>query len=127
MNTCLNCKHWQCANKLRDRTKFWADCYHIVVVLQPKLLLCYREIDEETKEYFKVPFDPHDIKYWWYHNRFMKLYKNIHWNDIRVRHVIVVEEDFKYDQHGAERLARVGLRYFQTNRDYVCSLWEANK
>ena len=76
------------------------------------------------KEYFKVPFDPHDIKYWWYHERFMKLYNKLIWNDIRVRRIIVVEEDFKYDQQGAERLAKVGLRYFQTNRDYICSQWE---
>ena len=121
-NTCGNCKHWQCANKLRGEIN-WADCYHVVATLQPKLLLCYREIDEDTKEYFKVPFDPHDVKYWWYNDRFMKLYK-LFWNDIRVRRVIVVEEDFKYDQHGAERLARIGLEYFQTNRDYRCEQWK---
>ena len=126
MNTCLNCKHWQCANGLRDRTH-WSDCYHIIATIQPKLLLCYNEIDEDTKEYFKVPFDPHDVKYWWYNNRFMNWYNNlplyIKWIP-EIKHVKVKEEDFKYDQHGAERLAVVTLHYFQTNRDYICSQWE---
>ena len=123
MNICLNCKYWQCANRLRDRTSY-SDCYRVIASLQPKLFLCYNQIDEDTREYFKIPWDPHDLKYWIYNERFMKWYNKIIWNDIRVRRVIVVEEDMKYDQHGAERLARVGLHYFQTNKDYVCNQWE---
>ena len=122
-NNCGNCKHWQYPIRLRDRTD-WADCCRVISILQPKLLNCYNQIDEVTREYFKVPFSPHDVKYWTYNERFMKWYNKIIWNDIRVRRVIVVEEGMKYDQHGAERLARVGLQYFQTNKDYKCNLWE---
>ena len=121
-NNCGNCKHWQCANKLRDRT-LWADCYHVVAALQPKLLLCYNQVDETTRTYFKVPFDPHDVKYWFYNDRFMKWYLNIRWVQ-GVKQIRVTEEDFKYDQHGAERTAMIKLHYFQTHKDYSCELWE---
>ena len=124
-NNCGNCKHWQYPIRLRDRTD-WADCCRVIVTLQPKLLNCYNQIDEVTREYFKVPFSPHDVKYWIYNERFMSWYNNICWyvNDNRVRRIIVKEEDMKYDQHGAERLAVIKLHYFQTNKDYKCNLWE---
>jgi len=124
-NNCGNCKHWQCNNRLRDRTSY-SDCYRVIGSLQPKLFLCYNQLDEDTKEYFKVPFDPHDIKYWIYNDRFMTLYLMTLALSIKpgLRRVSVMEEDMKYDQHGAERLAVVKLHYFQTNKDYKCSLWE---
>ena len=129
VNTCGNCKHWQCANKLRDRTE-WSDCYYVVATLQPKLLLCYNQVDETTRTYFKVPFDPHDVKYWGYNVNFMKRYTNYRsrrnkWHSRLVRCCVTKEEDFKYDQHGAERTAMIKLHYFQTNRDYGCELWNA--
>jgi len=116
MNTCLNCKHWQGKEE-------WGDCYRVIGSLQPKLFLCYNQLDEDTREYFKVPFDPHDIKYWIYNERFMKLYNNIQRNKY-VGCSVIREEDMKYDQHGAERVAVVKLHYFQTNRDYTCERWE---
>ena len=129
-NNCGNCKHWQYPVRLRDRTD-WADCCRVIVTLQPKLLNCYNQIDEVTREYFKVPFSPHDIKYWVYNERFMNLYNNVLYckpNEflawIPVRRYTVKEEDMKYDQQGAERMAVVKLHYFQTNKDYVCNQWE---
>ena len=118
-NNCGNCKHWQGKEK-------WGDCYRVIGSLQPKLFLCYNQLDEDTKEYFKVPFDPHDIKYWIYNDRFMTLYLMTLALSIKpgLHRVSVMEEDMKYDQHGAERLAVVKLHYFQTNKDYKCSLWE---
>ena len=122
---CKDCKHWQCANRLRDRTSY-SDCYRVIGSLQPKLFLCYNQLDEDTREYFKVPFDPHDVKYWIYNERFMKLYQNITWGiwGSGLMCYVIKEEDMKYDQHGAERLAVVKLHYFQTNKDYKCNLWE---
>ena len=118
MNTCLNCKYWQGKEE-------WGDCYRVIGSLQPKLFLCYNQLDEDTREYFKVPFDPHDIKYWIYNERFMKLYYNIIYEyGCMIRKYIVREEDMKYDQHGAERVAVVKLHYFQTNKDYICERWE---
>ena len=124
INNCGNCKYWQGKEE-------WGDCYRVIGSLQPKLFLCYNQLDEDTREYFKVPFDPHDIKYWWYNDRFMQLYSNIVWSEELMVHKVqldrVREEDMKYDQHGAERLAVVKLHYFQTNKDYKCNLWEENK
>ena len=121
MSTCINCKHWQGKEE-------WGDCYRVIGSLQPKLFLCYNQLDEDTKEYFKVPFDPHDIKYWIYNDRFMTLCLMTLALSIKpgLRRVSVMEEDMKYDQHGAERLAVVKLHYFQTNKDYKCNLWEKN-
>ena len=120
INNCGNCKHWQGKEE-------WGDCYRVIGSLQPKLFLCYNQLDEDTREYFKVPFDPHDIKYWWYNDRFMQLYSNIVWSEELMVHKVqldrVREEDMKYDQHGAERVAVVKLHYFQTNRDYTCDRW----
>ena len=131
MNKCKDCKHWQCNNRLRDRTSY-SDCYRVIGSLQPKLFLCYNQIDEVTREYFKVPFSPHDVKYWVYNERFMKLYSAIFpdgvWNCMigsGFRCYQIREEDMKYDQQGAERMAVVKLHYFQTNKDYTCERWEA--
>jgi len=119
-NNCGNCKHWQGKEE-------WGDCYRVIASLQPKLFLCYNQIDEDTREYFKVPFDPHDVKYWVYNNRFLNLYHKATW-DVWLGSglicYVIKEEDMKYDQHGAERLAVVKLHYFQTNKDYVCNQWE---
>ena len=119
MNTCLTCKHWQGSEE-------WGDCYRVIGSLQPKLFLCYNQLDEDTREYFKVPFDPHDIKYWIYNDRFMNLYIMTLVLSIQpgIRRISIKEEDMKYDQHGAERVAVVKLHYFQTNKDYTCERWE---
>jgi hypothetical protein len=122
-NTCGTCKHWQCTNKLRDGTA-WADCYHVIATLQPKLLLCYNQVDETTRTYFKVPFDPHDVKYWWYNERFIQLYQYFKALNHHIKYCTIIEEDFKYDQHGAERVAVVKLHYFQTSKSYECEQWK---
>ena len=119
-NNCGNCKHWQGKEE-------WGDCYRVVGSLQPKLFLCYNQLDEDTREYFKVPFDPHDVKYWVYNNRFLNLYHKATWDvwlGSGLMCYVIKEEDMKYDQHGAERLAVVKLHYFQTNKDYACERWE---
>jgi len=125
-NNCATCKHWQ-----GRKGKEWGDCYRVVAHLQPKLLLCYNQIDDDTKEYFKVPFDPHDVKYWVYNDRFMNLYNDVlyykpneFYEWLHVRRYVIKEEDMKYDQHGAERIAVVKLFFFETFNDYECSLWE---
>ncbi len=53
-NYCYTCKHW-CGNKYSG----WGDCQYIVADLIP-------ELTDEINLFgwkFKVPFDPHDIKY----------------------------------------------------------------
>lgn len=119
INNCSNCKHWQGREE-------WGDCYRVIGSLQPKLFLCYNQVDEVTKQYWNVPFDPHDVKYWIYNERFMKLYQNITWGiwGSGLICYIIKEEDMKYDQHGAERVAVVKLHYFQTNKYFTCNQWE---
>jgi len=114
---CKDCKHWQ-------GTKYseWADCYRIVRDLEPDLECCYLTNAHGTvTEYFTVPFDPHDIKYWNFNPIWKKLYDNLILAKLGVRMVEEVVDDVIYDQSMGERIGKLRLRYFQTHKEYECN------
>ena len=117
--TCRNCKSWQ-------GTKYseWADCYSIVLALNPALDTCSLSNEFGTiLQYFKVPFDPHDVKYWNFDPAFRCLYDEMT-NDSLDRLGIRVEEkvidDVVYDRENGERVGRLKLKYFQTHKEFTC-------
>lgn len=112
---CKDCKHWQ-------GTKYseWGDCYRVVAHLEPLLLDCYLTNEYGTVErFFTVPFDPHDAKYWSGNSSWKTLYDRI--SD---PHVIIIEEtknDIIFDNQNGERIGKLKLKYFQTNKEYECN------
>ena len=73
---CANCKHWQCAYKLRNDTNY-ADCYFVLGTLNLNLF----EGKDERGYYFNVPFDPNDFYRWkensWWLNEYRKIVKKL--------------------------------------------------
>lgn len=114
---CFNCKHWQ-GNKY---TK-WGDCFRVIAKLEPKLCDYYLTNDYETVEqFFSVPFDPHELKYWIYNPHWLKLYNNVGSGcPTGVRMKVQSRDDIMYDNKGGERTGKLKLRYFQTHKDYSC-------
>ena len=111
---CLTCKYWQG----RGRDEF-GDCYRILSILEPKLLLRYKEINEDTREYWSVPFDPHDVKYWLQDGRFMADYENALESPL-IKIEAKVEEDIRYNQYNGERMGNFVIYYIQTNKLFNC-------
>lgn len=124
--SCKTCKHWQCSDRLRDLT-MWSDCNRIISIIEPNLFKYFMLSCDTIPVYWKIPFDPHDIKYWWYNYPFRKYYsialKKINLiSDLRV--VKIKEKDIRFDQHGAERIQKININYIQTNKKYNCELFK---
>jgi hypothetical protein len=126
---CKECKHWQ-------GTKYseWGDCHRVVAQLQPLLLDCYQTNEYGTIErFFTVPFDPHDAKYWSGSSSWRKLYNEIPnldpWvSPLRsdwklpegVRVIVETKDDIIFDNQNGERIGKLKVKYFQTNKNYDC-------
>jgi len=116
---CEYCKHWQGVKGAE-----WGDCYRVVAHLQPALLKC-----TDTNEYgtvlkkFKVPFDPHEIKYWLYNANFAEYYPEALRNVDKLHGIKVqyeTREDVMYDFQKGERITNAIFAYVQTRKDFNC-------
>lgn len=114
---CKNCKHWQGLKGSK-----WGDCHRVLGVLKPELLTCYNlDADGVTRHYFKMPYDPHEFKYWRFNTKVANILKKAHLHlPKRVRIQKVKEEDVLFDQNGGQVWSNVTLRYMQTRCDYSC-------
>jgi hypothetical protein len=115
---CKDCKHWQ-GSKYSE----WGDCNRVVAHLEPLLLDCFLTNEYGTVErFFTVPFDPHDVKYWFRNVSWLKLYTKILPLDLPsgVRIVEEVKDDIIFDSQNGERIGKLRLKYFQTNKEYTC-------
>lgn len=100
---CRRCQHWQ-----GNRYSKWADCNWVIGQLEPKLF-------EEKNDFgipFRIPFDPHDLRYY----------------NINLAMHRLCRDAFK---HGSTidgvRIAKVGnLRFIQTREDYHCEFYEGH-
>jgi hypothetical protein len=115
---CKDCKYWQGAK--RDE---WGDCYRVLGEIEPKLFLCYQNITEDTRKYWNVPFDPHDVKYWIHDDRFMKYYLEA-LESPYVRIEAKAEEDIRYNQYNGERMGNFVIYYIQTNQLFNCEQYK---
>jgi hypothetical protein len=101
----------------------WGDCYRAILQVAPEFLNCFHA-DEYglMTELFRVPFDPHDVKYWRNNKEFMMYYNNL--PKLRmpsgVRVETVEEDDVIYDYRDGEYIDKVKLHFIQTNKDYEC-------
>ena len=101
---CSDCKFWQ-GGKYSE----YGDCYRVIVKLEPGLDGCYQDSEEgpESGIYFKVPFDPHDVKEYWVNHPFLrKLIKDAHFKALATKGIRLESQD--------------GCTFIQTKRDYSC-------
>ena len=118
---CKDCKYWQ--GTKRDE---WGDCYRVLGTIEPKLFLCYKEIYEGAREYWRVPFDPHDVKYWMHDERFMKYYHSALESPF-IKLEVKVEEDIRYNQYNGERVGKFVIYYVQTHKLFYCERYKEIK
>jgi hypothetical protein len=116
---CKDCKFWQ-GNKHSE----WADCYRVIGQLNEYITSCYMSDDHGAiTAFFKLPFDPHDIKYWQHNEIWYRLFCNAVVQADQtdgVRTVVQTRDDVKFDQKGGEAIGRLKCYYFQTHKDYDC-------
>jgi hypothetical protein len=99
----------------------------VIAVLQPGLLKVKKWVDEDVWYNFKIPFDPHEIKYWNYNIDFMEQYKELERRlelPEGVRKQVVKEKDISIDPFGNERTKYIRVCYFMTYRDFNCNCGE---
>lgn len=99
---CLTCKFWQ-----GNRVRWWADCYRVLVALQPELLgVSERDADGCVVRRLTIPFDPRDAQHWITDPYFRDLYKHL---------------TMKSELPDGVRIVKDGnLFYFQTRKDFSC-------
>jgi hypothetical protein len=101
---CGACNYWQGCQYSK-----WADCYRVVMKLEPNLDGCYQDSEDRpgSEIYFTIPFDPHDQKQYWINHPFLsKLLRNAY---------------RKASSLDGVRLEKVGgCTFIQTRRDYTC-------
>lgn len=122
METCKSCRFWQ-------GTKYsqWADCNNVIAVLQPDLLKVKKYIDDDVWYYFKIPFDPHETKYWGYNLEFIDLHRGVTQKmqlPEGVKREVNRERDIWIDQFGNERTKTTKVCYFRTHETFNCEYWE---
>lgn len=104
---CGNCPYWGNGAGFRHRRyKEWMDCSRIVCSLDPRL-----------RQFIRVPFDPHDVKYHTDNPDFMKIYKKLSRRELPdgVRLHKVKKLDMGRDKDTKElRPKEVVLYYYQT-------------
>lgn len=117
--SCKNCKHWQGA-----RGHEWGDCYRVLADINPNILDCHQtdEYGMPTK-FVEVPFDPHDIKYWRFNEKFVEEYFNAWGGELPEGVKVDARKriEMMYDRDGGEALRKVTLHYFMTNKNFNCS------
>jgi hypothetical protein len=119
---CSGCLHWQ-GNKYSE----WGDCYRVISKVKPDLSCCYLLNESDIAErYFEIPFDPHDYKYWSRNPYWRTLYEDaidevvVFDKHPGVRVVTHVKDDIVFDAQNGERVGKLRLHYFQTNKEYTC-------
>lgn len=120
---CNDCPYWgSSAGACVRKYMTWMDCNYIVGELEPRLFDC-RSIEGHG---FKLPFDPHDFKYFKFDANFLKWYKGVAKQDkkkgVRVHTVRGQDSTFVQDENGNvhSKVVPVQLYYFQTHRDFSC-------
>jgi len=113
---CVKCPHWQ-----GNSNAEWGDCYRVIKLLEPRLLKC----KSITKQRFKVPFDPHDVKYFMNDTNFVKLYRKLQRRKnlpkgVRIHKVKELDTTFNRQTQEFGTLKPVNIYYFQTHRDSKC-------
>jgi hypothetical protein len=124
MQTCKDCKHW-CGMK----TSQWGDCQYIIAELQPALLDVVRydgdnDGEIECKVQFRVPFDPHDVKYWKQIPLLHHLIKALKAEEHEgVRVVERREKDTAFGKEVGTKCTTTTINYIQVRKDMRCEYY----
>jgi len=110
--TCGTCRNWQGKRE-------WGLCLHYCAIAAPSLLHMKSPLPLMR---FEVPFDPHDMKYFYSDVRVTKdLTKSLLHDG--VRRIVKKEEDLKFIINDSgeiigERVGKSNIVYFYTRRDF---------
>jgi len=117
MDKCKHCKHWG-GNKESN----YGDCYMIIGELVPKIFSCYNDFGYK----FRVPFDPHDVKYYLNSVQFKKIYSKLMRleSDKLIKKDIIIKEDLTFDSYGRRHIKRVKLMFLQIWKGCSCKHYE---
>ena len=124
---CYNCKHWQ-----GNRRSTEADCYYVVALLCSSLLSCKNQFGHD----FRLPFDPHDAKYFHRDSTFWGMYNGIQAKHLPrgVRMEVVRELDMYFPEEMSDdaldhalsqpKVGRSVLKFFRTEQWFCCEFFE---
>lgn len=120
---CVSCKHWQ-GNKYSK----WGLCNCYCVVAAPLLKDMMSPLPLKR---FDIPFDPHDMKYFFSDSRVMKQLTSSEL-PTGVRREVRQEQDIKFitNKDGVivgERVGKQKVVYFYTHRQFNCEYREEKK
>jgi hypothetical protein len=75
---------------------------------------------------FRVPFDPHEAKYYDHSHKFKKLYQSALSRPLPegVRVVVSKERDTKFNEEGHPKVCVVKYSYIQTTKEFKCAYYE---
>lgn len=110
---CKECKYWQ--GKV---TNGFGDCYRVIQCVCPEIF----EMEDDNGVRHKVPFDPHDVKYFDNNQEFINRYKRLKKEPMPegVRVIPIKKRDVRFTEDGVPIVRQVELLFFQTRGDYDC-------
>ena len=122
-SNCLNCSNWQ-----GNRHSEFGLCNCYCSLLEPRL---YDMTALIPLKRFCVPFDIHDLKYFYVQSRIRKTLENIEIPN-KVRRVIRNEKDLKFiiNKDGiviGERVIQYKVVYFYTHKTFNCEHFKRGK
>lgn len=123
---CLACKYWH-GDRKKGSTQFgvFGLCNCACAIIEPRLWEMESFIPNKR---FKVPFDPHDMKYFTPHPDVLSCLSNKYLPPA-IKREIRKEEDLKMILNNkgeiiGERLAKAKIIYFHTASNYLCEFYE---
>lgn len=120
--SCTNCIHWQ-GNQHFDG---FGMCNCVCAELEPRLWEMESLIPNKR---FRIPFDPHDMKYFTPHPDIIRRLKTMDLPPEYIEREIVREDDLKLilNNHGeivGERVAKANIIYFHTYAGNSCGYYD---
>ena len=114
---CSTCKHWR-----GHKDSAWGDCQWVVGTLECRLFQCVSCNDYK----FRVPFDPHEAKYYDHSHKFKKLYQSALSKPLPegVRVAVSKERDTKFNEEGHPKVCVVKYSHVQTANGFKCAYYE---
>jgi hypothetical protein len=125
-HNCVNCQHWQGNRNSSTASRGLCNCYCSVVA--PKMWNMESPLPLKR---FNIPFDPHDMKYFFPSNSIRKVLMTGYVSP-DVTRVVRKEQDMRLILNKdnlvvGERVAKVKVVYFYTDRGFKCEYLEGKR
>lgn len=116
VDRCKSCAHWN-----GHRASEYGDCNWIIGEIVPEILQSVSIYEDPLR----LPFDPHECKYFCTSRIFKKAYKEARKCSLPsgIMRVFSDEKDTQFNKDGELKVCTTSHAYFRTHKDFLCNFY----